>query len=426
MKKKLLTILLVFMLIPACFIQAFSNDKFADVSEESWYKESVDYVAEYGLMNGITDDTFAPDKKMSRAMFVTVLGRMANTVGATATSFTDITADSYYAPYVSWAVENAIVSGTSETTFSPDNNLTREQMAVIITNFCTFAGFPADDDWAYQTDYTDTADISSWATGAVSICSTRKLMQGSDGAFMPLGDVTRAQAATIIKRLHEILYKEDLTDNELYNRAVFDSITIENDELLPLVTLTKEEQLVEWNKDGDKVLLCSWHKYPDSYVKGNDATLQWGEVWAFTEKEFAAWYERNKESGITDWELRMKQLIGLPPATANTHVTLMWVSPEDIYRPANKTDITSSEMVEGYPEVDDEEYIKWFADNIEWSYIESAYPWTRLGYTYDWAESSLEYGITEFIIKKGATVSVYDTLTTEEFLAHIANHTEHK
>ena len=138
MKKKLLTILLVFMLIPACFIQAFSNDKFADVSEESWYKESVDYVAEYGLMNGITDDSFAPDKKMSRAMFVTVLGRMANTVGATATSFTDVAADSYYAPYVSWAVENSIVSGTSETTFSPDNNLTREQMAVIITNLLHF------------------------------------------------------------------------------------------------------------------------------------------------------------------------------------------------------------------------------------------------------------------------------------------------
>ena len=65
----------------------------------------------------------------------------------------------------------------------------------------------------------------------------------------------------------------------------------------------------------------------------------------------------------------------------------------------------------------DAAYREWFEDNIIWSYFDSAYPWTRLGYTYDWADNGQEYGLSEFLIRQGAEVEVAFTMTTEEFIA---------
>ena len=102
---------------------------FTDVSEGDWYYDAVAYVWQEGLFRGMDETTFAPNLAMNRAMFVTVLGRMAGVEeDRTATSkFTDVKAGSYYAGYVAWAAEQDIVRGTSETTFSPNAKVTREQ-----------------------------------------------------------------------------------------------------------------------------------------------------------------------------------------------------------------------------------------------------------------------------------------------------------
>ena len=114
--------------------------------------------------------------------------------------------------------------------------------------------------------------------------------------------------------------------------------------------------------------------------------------------------------------MRLEQLIGLPKDSGYTHFSAFWVSPDDIIRPAYTFDITKSDMSAEFTKVPEQTFLEWFNSNIEWSYQESAYPWTRIGYTYDWADNGTEFRLSEFLIKKGSDVEVEFTYTTEEFL----------
>lgn len=205
------------------------------------------------------------------------------------------------------------------------------------------------------------------------------------------------------------------TYEELYSDAVKDAAFADEDEILPLVTLTESDPMTTW-QDG-KVLLLTWHNYPDSYPEGETVTIQWGPVWTFTDKEVAS---HGKEFS-DDPEMRLKQLIAFAPDSEHSTVTGFWVDPQDVKRPAYQTDPTVGNMTNDFGESVDEEFKAWFDDNILWSYFYGEYPWTRLGYTYDWADNGTEYGMTEFIVESGAEVKVEFTETTEEFLNRIKN-----
>lgn len=205
------------------------------------------------------------------------------------------------------------------------------------------------------------------------------------------------------------------TPEELYGDAVRDAVFADEDEILPLVSLTESDPMTTW-QDG-KVLLLTWHNYPDSYPEGETVTIQWGPVWTFTDKEVAS---HGKEFS-DDPEMRLKQLIAFAPDSEHSTVTGFWVDPQDVKRPAYQTDPTVGNMTNDFGESVDEEFKAWFDDNILWSYFYGEYPWTRLGYTYDWADNGTEYGMTEFIVESGAEVKVEFTETTEEFLNRIKN-----
>lgn len=205
-----------------------------------------------------------------------------------------------------------------------------------------------------------------------------------------------------------------------YTASVTDAMTAENDEIRPLIDLVKEDPLVTWDEKGERVLLLSWHKYPDSYVDGSSITLDYGPVWTFTDKEITAWYKENK-NGITDWDMRLRQLIGLKPDSQYTHMTAFWASPNDIVRPAYCQDITHDDMATSFQEEPSDDFHTWFNGNIISSYYEGAYPWTRLGYTYDWGNKEDEYGLTEFLIKEKAPVTIEFTKTTEDFIQWMEN-----
>ena len=210
------------------------------------------------------------------------------------------------------------------------------------------------------------------------------------------------------------------TPEELYAEAVQDAITVEDGELLPLVSLEKGEPYAVYDEEG-RVLLLTFHKYPDSYPDGEDVKIEWGEVWTFTGGELADWYRESKD-GVTDWPARLRQLIGLAPDNESTHFTAMWVKPEDVQRPANVQEIGDVTMTASLAENTDEAFKEWFDGNIIWSYFDSAYPWTRLGYTYDWAaEAEVEYGLSEFLVANGSEVEVAYTAATEEMLSMLAN-----
>jgi hypothetical protein len=200
----------------------------------------------------------------------------------------------------------------------------------------------------------------------------------------------------------------------LYQAAVLESIIAAPSEIRPLVSLTKDDPLTTWNGKG-QVLLLTFHKYPESYVAGRDYVTRYGEVWAFTDKEILKWYKENS-SGVRDWELRFKQLIGVPPDKEYTHFSAIWTSPEDVKRPAYEPNAASQVSEISLPRGVNPDFRKWFNGNIVRSYLEGAYPWTKLGYTYDWARKSKTYGLSEFLVRKDATVTVEFTKTIDEFL----------
>lgn len=208
----------------------------------------------------------------------------------------------------------------------------------------------------------------------------------------------------------------DLSIEALYADSIEDAMVAQPEEIEPLVSLTKESDMVTWNEKGDKVLLLSWHKYPESYVEGSEISLEYGPVWTFTDKEIAHWYSKNK-AGVTDWDMRLRQLIGLTPDSMYTHMTAFWADPKDVLRPAYNTDITTDKMSTTFEAEPDEAFHAWFNGNIISSYYEGGYPWTRLGYTYDWANNGKEYGLTEFLIAENAPVTVEFTKTTADFLS---------
>lgn len=145
----------------------------------------------------------------------------------------------------------------------------------------------------------------------------------------------------------------------------------------------------------------------------------WGPVWTFTDKEIASY--GNELSKADDPEMRLKQLIAFAPDSEHSTVTGFWVSPENVKRPAYQSDPTVGNMTTALGENADEEFKAWFDENILWSYYYGEFPWTRLGYTYDWADNGTEYGLTEFIVESGAEVTVEFTETTGEFLSRITN-----
>ena len=198
---------------------------------------------------------------------------------------------------------------------------------------------------------------------------------------------------------------ESETDQQtLFDDAVEDAMIIDKDEILPVVSLEEGQPYAVYDQEG-RILLYTFHKYPDSYPDGADVKLEWGNVWTFTGGELEEWYQKNKE-GVTDWQARIKELIGLRPDNESEYFTAMWVKPEDVFRPAYVSDIGTTEMTDA---------------NIISSYFDGKYPWTRLGYTYDWADNGSEYGLSEFIVKKDSDVKVAYTVDLKEMLNKLDN-----
>ena len=180
-----------------------STTIFKDVKSNSWFKKAVDFVYTYGLMNGMTEDTFAPNAAMSRAMLVTVLWRAEGSPEPKGSApFTDLKAK-WYKKAVAWAYENEIVKGMTATTFAPDAALSREQIAAIMYRYSEYKG----GDVSARADlsgFPDGSKTHSYAKDAMSWAVAEGLIsgvkQGSVHYLDPRGNATRAQVATILLR----------------------------------------------------------------------------------------------------------------------------------------------------------------------------------------------------------------------------------
>lgn len=181
---------------------------FTDISGH-WAKTSIEFVVGKKLFSGVSNTLFAPDATMTRGMLVTVLGRAYGLDTAPYSQksvFTDVPLSAYYAPYVAWAYENKIASGTGEGLFAPDKPVTRGEMAAIIANYMKFIGKGTASTAALT--YVDAAEIDSWGLAGVQFVTANGLMTGTNGNNFDFdGLSTRAQVATVMERLLKLIAK---------------------------------------------------------------------------------------------------------------------------------------------------------------------------------------------------------------------------
>ena len=184
---------------------------FSDVKEDSWYAPYASFVTENGCFQGTSDTTFGPDGVMTRAMLVTVLGRLH---GAEATdsapAFTDVKNDAWYADSVTWAEKEGIAAGIGSGRFGPDRSITREQLAVMLYQCAKLdngtVGIVAKQDLL---KYKDFADVSAWAQDALAWACHNGLITGRTAdTLAPKETAARAEVAAIITRYSELINKK--------------------------------------------------------------------------------------------------------------------------------------------------------------------------------------------------------------------------
>ena len=175
-----------------------------DVAADAWYADSVYKAKDNGYMEGVAAGIFAPEKAMTRAEFAQVVANMAGVgkadVGETyPTQFADVPADAWYAKAVEWAARYGIVTGTSETTFAPNETISREQIAAM---FYRYAGNGAQADLAVLDQFEDADQVSGWAKEAMAWAIEEGYMNGtSETTLAPSETAQRAQIAAIAVRV---------------------------------------------------------------------------------------------------------------------------------------------------------------------------------------------------------------------------------
>lgn len=175
-------------------------DAFTDISDEDWYADDVRWANENGIMTGILQTEFVPSMALTRGMLAAIIGRMENPSDMDGeAAFADIDDEMYYAPYIEWAAKNGILRGMGDGTYRPEENITREQMAVVIRYYAQYKGL--DISFA-ELDYTDADEISDWAAESVAYCKAAGFMRGrQNGEFSPKEGLTRAECAAVIRRI---------------------------------------------------------------------------------------------------------------------------------------------------------------------------------------------------------------------------------
>jgi|GEM_PF-4016594 len=188
------------------------SEKFRDLDTSLWYHEAVDFVLENGLMNGVTENTFAPNGTMTRGMIVTILHRLEGEPGVSGPSpFDDVARGQWYTPAITWAAAYDIVLGYGDGSFGPNDFVTREQLAAIFCRYAAYKGYdvskatePGDGTERDIAFYRDADAITAYAVPAMKWAVGEGLVQGVlESLLSPAAGATRAQTAMILMRFCE-------------------------------------------------------------------------------------------------------------------------------------------------------------------------------------------------------------------------------
>ena len=177
---------------------------FTDVSKDYWAYEDIEQAVRSGLLAGTATNTFSPEVSLTRGMLVTILHRLEDDDAdtATASDFSDVDAEAYYADAVAWAEANNIVSGYSDGTFRPNRAVSREEYMTILFRYALTKGYDTGiDDTEALMSYADQSQISDYSEEAVLWAVNHQYLRGTgSNTLTPQGTITRAQGAAILMR----------------------------------------------------------------------------------------------------------------------------------------------------------------------------------------------------------------------------------
>ena len=211
------------------------------------------------------------------------------------------------------------------------------------------------------------------------------------------------------------------SNRELYKLSIINSIYPDSSEICTnLVQINDSNKtLIRKNINGEEyILVCTWKQNVSFYQKDTIFNTGSYPIWVTTAPELK---NRIKKESPKDVNLRLIQLLGLPPTAQYSYFVEFWVRPVDLFRPCPDKEITDGKCDLCFPEGTDTEHIKWINENRISRYYQCdlyyQYPWGQLGYTYDWnPKNKSHFGLSEFIIGANKTIYINRIVTTLEYL----------
>lgn len=181
--------------------QELKPSPFEDVKADAWYGQAVVYVYDKGYMKGTSKTTFVPDGNVTRAEVATILYAMAGNPITVSNRFADVNPTDWYFKPVNWAADMGIVAGYGNHKFGPKDEVTRQQLTVMLYQYAIYHGYiRSNESYPGLAFYPDVESVASWAYKAFSWAVSNKLIAGNEKGYLdPQGKATRAQMAVILK-----------------------------------------------------------------------------------------------------------------------------------------------------------------------------------------------------------------------------------
>ncbi len=188
----------------------FEGDmNFSDIDENGWYYDAVKYVYERGIMTGTTETEFSPGGILSRAQFATIIYRMEGEPEAEydGTAFPDVADGAFYTSPAMWAKRSGVIGGYQDVRFGPADDITREQMAVMMYRYAEMLGLDTSAR-GNMGEFPDAGQVSPFAAEAMKWAVGTGLIRGDQGMIHPQGGAQRDQCATIVMRFMDEVYSD--------------------------------------------------------------------------------------------------------------------------------------------------------------------------------------------------------------------------
>jgi len=236
--------------------------------------------------------------------------------------------------------------------------------------------------------------------------------------FFIVGIIVGASFYGLYTQVVEPALRPKLSLNQMYTNAIKDAMVPDQSKVYDgLTPITENNTNLIWQgtPGNESVLVITWTKYPNSYPVDQDVNTTWGYTWVTVAPQIQTFFKTQVSPG-TNLTLRADELLGLPPNCTDTYFVELWVQPQSLFRPTPNNEINDTVASFTFPSSATASYKQWFDNYLITAYYPMQYPWTRLGYTYDWGNTKTHVGLSEFVIPQNSTVIVKSVTPTTEYL----------